>query len=483
MAERLEGYRCEFVEIPSHLKVECHFCSLILRDPHVTECCGRNVCLPCAEGAKKSGKPCPLCGSDVLQTTLDRRLRNELLECEVRCPSKIRGCSWVDKLQKYDSHEKTCNFAEVDCPLECGLRLQRSHCEDHMLRVCERSPLPCPNRCGKMSERRFRSIHLRECPLERVGCVFGCKSEVKRKDVNAHFESEFQTHLRRVSQKSNEMQTNWKERKQAIIVQHEKKVRERDSEIDDLEKKLHETDEKLVTLQRLLSSAERELEHLQEEQRRNKAELAAESAAVDQDIQMLKEGIAELQVQAKTKCFGPPPPKLTQVVSRPYPSTVDVYVPPVTFVLDKFDYRKRYQERWYSPPFYSHDGGYKMCLEVYPDGYDRGRYNWVSIFVAMVRGENDDYLKWPFSGSITVVVLNQKKNSFHKLYKIVLNHRVEPVYRQQVRNGFVSSSSYGFQQFIAHKFLYPPPLFPTDYEYLKNDCLLIRVAGVHVFNL
>ena len=411
----------------------------------------------------------------MLQTTLDRRLKNELLECEVRCPSKSRGCGWVDKLQKLDSHEKICEFAEVDCPLGCGLRMQRRSCEDHMLRICARSPLPCPNQCGKTYERRFRDTHLRnKCPLQGVECVF-CKAKLKRKDLNAHYESEFQTHLRIVSEKSNEMQTNWQQMKQAILSQHEEKVRIKESEIASLETKLNQADKRVETLQSLLYAAQKEVQQLQEDQKRNKAEFVAESAARDQEIQSLKEGIAELQVQARAKCFGPPPPRLENIVSRPISPTVHVYVPPVTFVIDNFEYRKLHQERWYSPPFYTHSGGYKMCLEVYPDGFGTGRYKWVSIFIAMVKGENDHHLKWPFSGSFTVEILNQKKNTFHRAKKIVLNHH------QQVHSGFVSDS-YGYPQFLQHSFLYPSTLLPPEYQYLKNDCIHIKVSNARIFS-
>ena len=474
MADGLRGYQCEFVEKPPHLKVECHLCSLILRDPHLTECCGRNVCLSCAEDAKKNDKSCPLCGK-MLQTTLERRLRNEILECKVRCPSKNRGCGWVDKLQELDSHEKICEFAEVDCPLGCGLRMQRRSCEDHMLRICMRSPLPCPNQCGKTCERRFQDTHLRhKCPLEGVECVF-CKTKVKRKDLKAHYESEFQTHLKTVSEKSNEMQANWQQMKQEILSQHEEKVQKRESEISSLETKLSQVDERVKTLQKLLFAAQREVQQLQEDQKRNKAEFVAESAAREWEIQALKDGITELQVQARAKCFGPPPPRQDNIVSRPIPSTVHIYMPPVTFAVDNFEYRKQHQERWYSPPFYTHSGGYKMCLEVYPDGFGTGRYKWVSVFIAMVKGENDHHLKWPFSGSFTVEILNQKKNSLHKVFKIVFNHA-------QVESGFVASDSFGCQQFIPHTLLYPSTLLSPEYQYLKNNCLHIKVSKAQVFN-
>ena len=115
-----------------------------------------------------------------------------------------------------------------------------------------------------------------------------------------------------------------------------------------------------------------------------------------------------------------------------------------------------------------------MCLEVYPDGFGTSQYKWVSIFIAMVKGENDHHLKWP--GCFTVEILNQKKNAFHKAKKIVLNHR------QQVDSGFVASDSYGYQQFLQHTFLYPSTLLPPEYQYVKNDCIHIKVSNARIFS-
>ena len=39
-------------------------------------------------------------------------------------------------------------------------------------------------------------------------------------------------------------------------------------------------------------------------------------------------------------------------------------VPSIEFIMTRFPTRKKSKESWYSPPFYTGPGGYKMCLRV-----------------------------------------------------------------------------------------------------------------------
>ncbi len=52
------GYECKFVKSPPEgLQTECCICLLVLRCPHITNCCGRNFCIT---RVQKDGKVCPL---------------------------------------------------------------------------------------------------------------------------------------------------------------------------------------------------------------------------------------------------------------------------------------------------------------------------------------------------------------------------------------------------------------------------------------
>ena len=90
-----------------------------------------------------------------------------------------------------------------------------------------------------------------------------------------------------------------------------------------------------------------------------------------------------------------------------------VRILPSVFKMTDFESCKRGSKSWYSPPFYTHSGGYKMLLKVYADGIRSGKGTHVSVSVHLMPGRNDDNLVWPFRGEVTVELLNQLEDSDH----------------------------------------------------------------------
>ena len=69
------------------------------------------------------------------------------------------------------------------------------------------------------------------------------------------------------------------------------------------------------------------------------------------------------------------------------------------------DFYKENDFCWYSDPFYSHPGGYKMIIAVYPNGRGTEMGTHLSIFVNIIRGEFDDQLEWPCNVVVTIEAL------------------------------------------------------------------------------
>lgn len=479
MADR-GGYKCEFVEKPPKL-FECPLCSLILREPQLTKCCGRNVCLPCVADMKREGKPCPLCKQKVLTTALNRHQKNMIVELQVRCSMQNHGCKWTGRLETYEKHEEECGFVETDCPYKCGARLQRRSREEHE-RKCTRYPVLCDLQCGASVERRLHSLHLRDCPLSAAECPFnhvGCASKMKRKDLDSHLEINFQEHFQMVVKQSSEIQTKYKETLRGLVSYQEKKCKEMEVEVATLKKTVQKLEEKALTCSNMMQAAEEEIQLLRAEGKRNQASLNAELASRDAEIQMLKHSIAALQTTAKVKCYGPPMPTYTHLVSRPIPPTKTVHIPPIIVTLDNFEERRCYDEIWYSPPFYTHQGGYKLCLEVYPNGLNSGHLQWVSIYCNLVKGEYDHMLRWPIHCDITIEILNQKKDSIHFAKKISFDHSDDC--RKRVTDGFIAESGLGHHQFMLHRML-PSGGLLSERQYLMNNCLKIKIRNVQVYS-
>lgn len=158
--------------------------------------------------------------------------------------------------------------------------------------------------------------------------------------------------------------------------------------------------------------------------------------------------------------------------------------PPLTFVLDKYDERKAEDEKWCSPPFYSGVSGYKMCLQVYPNGQLEGKGSHVSLFLALLPGEFDDLLQWPFCGRVTVHLINHRRGA--NISHTISLTSDESLSRRQRPNAEeildpVQAPSWGTRTFTEQQTLLPGGYW-SDREFLKKDCLTFRVWSVDVFN-
>ena len=149
-------------------------------------------------------------------------------------------------------------------------------------------------------------------------------------------------------------------------------------------------------------------------------------------------------------------------------------VPPVVFTVTEFQRKKQGNEEWTSPPYYTHIGGYKFCLKVYPNGEKSGKGTHVSVHAYLMRGEHDDLLGWPFEGSTTIELLNQRDDKGHHSITLNLNRYSDDdgactsrVVDKETARG------YGPSLFISHADLT---------EYLQDDCLRLRVSNTVVYS-
>ncbi len=133
-----------------------------------------------------------------------------------------------------------------------------------------------------------------------------------------------------------------------------------------------------------------------------------------------------------------------------------------------FEQYKANGTHWWSPPVYTHQG-YKICLNVFANGYsvDKGRY--IIVFVYFMRGEFDDSLKWPFRGVISVQLLDQINRKDHKTRTITYNDKIPDKFCTRVTKEERSHDGWGVHISIAHTELEP--------KYLRNNALLFQIRN------
>ena len=138
------------------------------------------------------------------------------------------------------------------------------------------------------------------------------------------------------------------------------------------------------------------------------------------------------------------------------------------FTISEYSNRKQFYNQYYSPPFTTSPQGYTLCLVVDANGYGSGEGSHLSIFAYIMKGQHDDRLQWPFTGTIIIELLNwlEDKKHYKKTLKIDRNNVFVRVTEGEYGN------NYGSSQFISHSSLTSST---TNTQYLYQDCICVRV--------
>ena len=140
-------------------------------------------------------------------------------------------------------------------------------------------------------------------------------------------------------------------------------------------------------------------------------------------------------------------------------------IKPLHFKLTEYQQRKNENKVAYSPSYYISPNGYRMKIRVDANGCGEGKGTHVSVFAQVVKGDYDDQLKWPFSGTVTFTLLNQLEDEDH------YTHTLEVIPESNMRAG----SGWGFPHFIPHSALGCDGIKNT--QYLKDDTLHFRMSA------
>ena len=396
---------------------EEYFCPVtfeLLIDPVQTNFCCGNHLS--REQLQAEGKPCPLCEKTPLKTTDDRFFKRKVRQLKIRCHNKSAGCGWVGELGELESH------------LNLGsLEVQ-----------CDFVEVECPLKCGKILQRRNVKKHKSKyCVKRPFSCKYCDYKSTHEKVVKDHWPK----------------------------CQHFPKLCPNKCSTDTIERRFlqHHLQEQCL-LQKIpcefaFSGCQATVERksMQKHLDENK----------DVHLKMTASKCKDLEAKLTDTTLA-----LAKMATQP------VFNPPPDIIMNEFERRKNEDESWFSPAFYTHVGGYKMCLNITANGWGTGKGTHVSVCVYMMKGEFDSHLKWPFKGEITVELVNQKEGGKNHEKNIGHTHIEElDAYFQRVTKGERAERGWGYPQFISHADLYKPE---EGKEYLLNDTLIFRVTKVEV---
>ena len=146
-------------------------------------------------------------------------------------------------------------------------------------------------------------------------------------------------------------------------------------------------------------------------------------------------------------------------------------IAPITVKVTNFSYWLESGEDWHSSSFFAFNGGYQMCLRVYPAGFGKGKGTHVSVDLYLMKGPHDNKLDrsghWPLIGTFTIKLLNQLNANDHHKYMVDYDVSHCSVYEVKTDKSFMLDAT---PQFISHDTLL------QRNAYLKNDMLKFRIS-------
>ena len=309
-------------------------------------------------------------------------------------------------------------------------------------KTCKMKILSCPNAgCYTKIQRQQISEHVSKCPHTVISCKYkgiGCDTELKREDMPAH-EQDDKLHLHMALETVNIQQSAINQLRVNTNSQ-EDKVSWQKSDITRLQHTTKQQEDKIASQQSAISK----LQHT--------TNLQGLKIALQQDeIALQQVAIRKLRHTNNSQ----------QVVI----DSLHTKVPRRNiFALSEYRRKKAATRLFQFPSFYTHPKGYHVELRVYANGHGTGEGTHVSVYVAMLEGEYDAELKWPFVGEITFTLLNQLADKNHCTADMVLG---------ATRNTCVGAF-WGIPKFIPHSAL--PRNQLKNFQYLKDDTLYFRVS-------
>ena len=338
------------------------------------------------------------------------------MEHKVHCRNNSTGCGWVGEVGCLDQHLSNGSVGGE----------------------CQYIVVACPILCGECVQRRDLEGHkATDCPNRQFTCVH-CAYEATYQEIVID-------HWPKCSKYPLECPNN---------------CGERDIERQHLQNHLHVCPLEVI-------ECEFDYAGCTEKVKRQKMQSHVDSS-VKTHLQLVAAHakLQEKRIERQEKQMEALFTQLTSTLQPPSP----------VFTMTNFKRHKTDKAQWFSPPFYSHIGGYKMCISVDAAGHN---VDYVSVYLHMMPGEYDDNLKWPFHGAVTVHLLNQKKNVNHyekqllqeEDYSLDSDNCKECFAR--VQGGKQHGPGRGYSEFISYERLTYNA--GKSYQYLMNDSLMFQV--------
>ena len=480
-----------FVETPpKQLVLECPICYGLLFNPHIVSCCGYHFCEHCLERVKEDENPCPMC-KEQFTSLRNKALERDINQLEVLCPNSGNksadqtdlaesSCAWSGELGLLEGHlnigqrNGNCEFVIVGCMYGCGNTDKRSDLGNHEI-VCPKRPFSCDycreyeSTCEDVTDRHWKECllypiecpnfcqlryfargqlqkHLsNDCELEVVSCRFswaGCDIKIQRQKLGEHEQQNIAGHLEKLSLTSSELLNT----------------------VNALKQTNHVLENAVMLLQQQETEVKAKVQ-----------QLVDQNADLNKTVNTLQYENDTLKQQV-TKMFTESRAEQEVLARRSFSLESSIGLPPFSFIMDNLQEHLEHNIDFFSPPFYSYIGGYRLRIKVTPNGIFFGEGTHISLTVYIMKGVFDDYLRWPFRGSVTIALMDQLNDSDHKVETITFDKGTSIKASGRALGIDINEKGLVMYEFFDHSWLKPSS--KKRRLYVKDDKILFKVVSV-----
>ena len=444
-----------------------------------------------------------------------------------RCPQRPYTCEYCAEYKSTfedvaHSHWPECKCFLLPCPNECkpsGSGIQRQCLDQHVKEQCPLTVVQCELHhagCEVTLPRKDMADHMKEASISHISllAVENCRlsKRLLEKEEKICLLTQLNTELEeKITEQSQDLRDKVTSLSQELTRTKQELTQKASSQSQELtrtKQELTQTKQELMQrLRRKITSLSQELtrtnqeltQTMQEltqkvtsqslELTRTKQELAQKVASQSQELTRVKQELTQKATSQDKKLEAKLKDAQRQAIDRLQTQQqrdlqelrTDVEmrrdIVPVTIKMAGFDELKKEGTDWFSRPFYTGMGGYKMCLVVDANGSSGGVGTHVSVYTCLLRGDFDSHLKWPFRGNVTVQLVNQLEDKEHSTGTIPYTDTTPDGGAARMTDGEQShSQGLGMPEFLPHSKL--GLSVANNRQYLKDDCLIFRIVSV-----
>ena len=404
---------------------------------------------------------------------------------KVKCDS---GCKWIGELRSLEEHSKSCDKALVHCPNRCDtgnqrVKISRKNLKKHLTKTCPRRKHLCQY-CGQVGEHReITKIHLLKCTKRPYPCQYCGQIGQYKERIEVHvFQCqrrpytcphclevgeyrERTTHLHKCSRRQHACQ---------YCGQYGEFLEMTTTHVQDCPRLTipcpNECGETFLRLQ----EKEHRLNCKYETVECKYKEIGCGVTKYRKDIPTHEEEHL-LHLNLAIKTILTLSTAIVELENKQIIASSDIKPSRFVFEVREFNKYKSSGDKFYSAPFNTHNGGYKMCTVIIIDGCGDSKGSHVAVAACLMKGDNDDSLTWPFTGSVTFELLNQLADVNHHTYTTPSFPANKTRVSGRVLEG-ERGTGLGKNNFIPHTELDYNPDKNCQYLRYSDDKLVFRVS-------